>query len=89
MRRRATTLLVSAGWILVLTLVGAATVFGASPTPGQGGDPRSPGQGPGLVGDPATAVLAVLVLAALSIVATTAWIRYTDRRGGRSSRRDR
>lgn len=43
-----------------------------------GGDPRSAGEGPGLVGQPGIAVLAVLGIAALAIIATTAYIRLTS-----------
>ena len=70
----------------LLAAVFAAAVAGraiaASPTPdaGGGGDPRSPGQGPGLVGDPLAAVLIVLAIAIASVVATFLWIRVTDER---------
>jgi hypothetical protein len=43
-----------------------------------GGDPRSAGEGPGLVGQPGIALLAVLGIAALAIIATTAYIRLTS-----------
>lgn len=61
----------------------AVTVLGASPSPGGagGGDPRSSGQGPGLVGDPAFALLAVLAIGAGSVVATLIYVRLTARRG--------
>jgi hypothetical protein len=78
-RRRATAALsVAIAW-----LVAAATVLGASPSPGGagGGDPRSSGQGPGLVGDPAFALLAVLAIGAGSVVATLLYVRLTARRG--------
>ena len=52
----------------------------ASSTPGPGGDPRSPGQGPGLVGDPAFALGAVLVVGLLSVALTLAYVRLTARR---------
>ncbi len=52
----------------------------ASPTPAVGGDPRSSGQGPGLVGDPAFAVLAVLAIGIATIAITLVYIRLT---GGR------
>ena len=52
----------------------------ASPTPAAGGDPRSSGQGPGLVGDPAFAVLAVWRSGSATIAITLAYIRLT---GGR------
>jgi hypothetical protein len=64
----------------VIWLTTAATTFAASPTPAVGGDPRSSGQGPGLVGDPAFAVLAVLAIGIGTIAITLAYIRLT---GGR------
>lgn len=60
---------------------GAALATSPSPEP-IGGDPRSSGQGPGLVGDPLFAVLAVVVIGIVSVVATLAYVRLTARRGG-------
>ena len=59
----------------------AATILAASPSPagGTGGDPRSSGQGPGLVGDPAFALLAVVAIGIGSVVATLAYVRLTSR----------
>lgn len=54
--------------------------FAASPSPAAGGDPRSSGEGPGLVGQPGLAILAVAVIAGLAIVITTVYVRLTDRR---------
>jgi hypothetical protein len=70
------TALASVMWSLVM----AGAVLGASPTPAVGGDPRSSGQGPGLVGDPAFAVLAVLAIGIGALAITLAYIRLT---GGR------
>ena len=42
-----------------------------------GGDPRSSGQGPGLVGDPLFALLAVVAIGVLSVVATLVYVRLT------------
>ena len=58
------------------------TTLAASPSPGvvSGGDPRSSGQGPGLVGDPAFALVAVVVIGLVSVVATLAYVRLTARR---------
>jgi hypothetical protein len=61
-------------WLLQATGVLAAS---PSPTPAQGGDPRSPGEGPGLVGDPGFALLAVALIALASIVLTLGWVRLT------------
>ena len=65
---------------LLAWTVTALPVLAASPTPGPGGDPRSSGQGPGLVGDPAFAILAVLGLGFATLAITLAYIRLT---GGR------
>jgi hypothetical protein len=63
-------------WLAPITIAASP-----SPSPGTGGDPRSPGQGPGLVGDPAFAVLAVAVIGIGSVLATLAYVRLTARRG--------
>jgi hypothetical protein len=87
-RRRA---LVAALWACLIAtgnLLGAAAipVLGAEPTPGAvGGDPRSPGEGPGLVGDPLFAIGAVVAIGLASIVLTIAYVRLTD--PGRGDRR--
>ena len=66
-----------------LWLALAMTALAASPAPtaGSGGDPRSSGQGPGLVGDPTFALLAVVGIGIASIVATLLYVRLTARRG--------
>jgi len=62
-------------------LVMAMTTLAASPSPGvAGGDPRSSGGGPGLVGDPAFALLAVVAIGIASVVTTLAYVRFTARR---------
>ncbi len=71
--------LVAGLWLLAWSMA-AGPVLGASPTPGPGGDPRSSGQGPGLVGDPAFAILAVLAIGIATLVITLVYIRFT---GGR------
>jgi len=83
--------LVWAGAGLVRSLVdGVASwlvpaVYAATPTPAQGGDPRSSGEGPGLVGEPGFALLVVAGIAIASIVITTLWIRLTADRETTSS----
>jgi hypothetical protein len=82
--RALTSAVVAAG----LSLVVAATALAAEPgaTPGTGGDPRSPGQGPGLVGDPLFAIGMVVLVALVSIGLTLGYVRLTgSRRGSRSS----
>ena len=51
----------------------------ASPSPSGalGGDPRSSGQGPGLMGDPAFAILAGIVIGVIATVGTLAAARRT------------
>ena len=52
-----------------------------------GGDPRSNGQGPGLVGTPGVAILAVVAIGIVAVVATTIYVRLTDPRERRPPRR--
>jgi len=67
----------------VLWLATALVAVAASPTPGPlVGDPRSSGQGPGLVGDPAFALLAVLMIGLVTVVATLLYVRATARGRG-------
>ena len=47
------------------------------PSPGGGGDTRSAGEGPGLVGSPLLAVAIVLLIALVAIVATLLYVRVT------------
>ena len=72
-------------WLVLGTIwmVLAAPALSASPSPspGTGGDPRSSGQGPGLVGDPLFALLAVMAIGIAALVLTLAYIRLTRRRG--------
>jgi hypothetical protein len=72
---------------LGLSLVAAASTLAAEPsaTPGTGGDPRSPGQGPGLVGDPLFAIGVVVLVALVSIGLTFGYVRLTGARGGNRS----
>ena len=58
-----------------------ATALAASPVPSAaGGDPRSSGQGPGLVGEPLTAVAIVVAIGLVAAIATLGYVRLT---GGR------
>jgi hypothetical protein len=59
---------------------------GTGPSPATGGDPRSSGEGPGLVGEPFLAILAVAAIAIIAIVLTTAYIRWATSRAGPRSR---
>lgn len=79
-------LLIAAGlvWWILDALVGAgvAIALGASPDPSlrPGTDTRSSGGGPGLVGEPVLALLGVLGIAALSFLASLAFVRLTGPR---------
>jgi hypothetical protein len=74
----------SASLTLAAWLWLAAICLAASPIPSAetAGDPRSSGQGPGLVGDPAFALLAVAAIGIGSVLATLAYVRLTDRSKG-------
>jgi hypothetical protein len=64
----------------VVQLTAAAAVLAASPSPtaaAAAGDPRSSGQGPGLVGDPLWALAIVVVIGVTALVATLAYVRTT------------
>ncbi len=58
-----------------------AVALGAEPagSPATGGDPRSPGQGPGLVGDPVFAIGLVLAVGIAALLLTLAYVRLTER----------
>jgi hypothetical protein len=72
-----TTLAALAAW-----LVCASATLAASPSPDPiVGDPRSSGQGPGLVGDPLFALVAVLAIGVGSVIATLLYVRLTARHG--------
>jgi len=71
----------AAVWFLVdsTLLAGAAHVLAASPeaTARPGTDTRTTGGGPGLVGNPALALLGVLGIALVSVLATIGYVRLT------------
>ena len=76
-------------------VIGPQVVLAASPEPSApGGDTRSPGEGPGLVGAPFLAVGGVVVLGLLAAGATLLFLRLTSgsdeaRRTPRKGRGDR
>jgi hypothetical protein len=74
----AVTMLSTATWVSLALPVLAAT---PSPTAGAGGDPRSSGQGPGLVGDPVLAIVVVLAIGLAAVALTAVYLRLTARRG--------
>jgi hypothetical protein len=53
---------------------------------GAAGDPRSSGQGPGLVGNPGWALLIVLVIGITALLVTLAYVRLTAPREGSGDR---
>jgi len=69
--------------VVTLVLTIPAVVLAASPAPtGPGGDTRSAGEGPGLVGEPLAAIALVVAIALVSILATLAYVRLTTGRSG-------
>ena len=59
--------------------IGPAVALAASPEPSAaGGDTRSPGEGPGLVGEPFLAILGVVGLGLLTAGGTLLYVRLTS-----------
>jgi hypothetical protein len=75
--RRAVIASLVAVWAWQVLLALPMRVLAASPAPEAGGDPRSTGEGPGLVGDPLMAILVVALIGVLALGATLAWVRAT------------
>ena len=78
------------GWALVRAVASAVVpvaVLAASPAPTAlpGGDTRSAGTGPGLVGDPLAALAIVALVALLSVVIALAYVRLTAHRASETS----
>ncbi len=64
------------------SLLIVAVALAASPSANAGaGDPRSSGQGPGLVGDPLFAIVGVVAVGLAALLLTLAYVRITRRRG--------
>ena len=66
-----------------------AMILAADPSASPGGaagDPRSAGEGPGLVGDPGWALLIVLVIGITTLLVTLAYVRLTASREGSADR---
>jgi hypothetical protein len=74
-RRVALALLVAV--VLLLTLAAIALAATPVPTTVSGGDPRSAGEGPGLVGTPVVAIAAVFGLGIAAAAVTIAYVRLT------------
>jgi hypothetical protein len=75
-------LLVAGVWWVVGSVASPPNVAGASAIPSiiPGGDPRSSGQGPGLVGNPGLALLIVLGIGLAAVVGTLIYVRLTAHR---------
>jgi hypothetical protein len=69
-------------WALVGLATQSALAASPSPSPVVGGDPRSSGQGPGLVGDPLLAIGLMLAIGLGTVLATIVYVRLT---GGRKA----
>jgi hypothetical protein len=88
-RRRAgrAGLAVGIGWLAVIAVPAIVLAADPSPSPGGGaGDPRSSGQGPGLVGNPGWALAIVLVIGITALLVTLAYVRLTASREGSGDR---
>ncbi len=70
-------------------LIPSALAASAEPSAATGGDPRSNGQGPGLVGTPGLAILGVIAIGLAAVVATTVYVRLTSPPKPTDSRRTR
>jgi hypothetical protein len=68
-------------------LIPGALAASPEPSVAAGGDPRSNGQGPGLVGTPGIAIVAVIAIGVVAVVATTIYVRLTDPGERRTPRR--
>jgi hypothetical protein len=68
---------VAFAWLTTVAL--PAIAFAAEPSPSQGaaGDPRSAGEGPGLVGDPGWAIAIVVAIALVTLLVSLAYVRLT------------
>ena len=90
-RRRLVAICLLAALVLVVALALPAIAAAASPAPsGIGGDTRSPGEGPGLVGAPFLAIGGVILLGLLTAALTVVYLRLSggtpaDRGPGRRS----
>lgn len=63
--------------LLLMPAVAGAASPDATPGPGGGGDPRSVGEGPGLVGDPLFALVVVVAIGLVAAGLTALYVRAT------------
>lgn len=71
-----------AAWFDAARTVGVALAADPTATPGAGGDPRGPSEGPGFVGEPLVAIAIVAGVGLLAVVLTLAYVRLTARPRG-------
>ena len=65
-------------WLALVALPAIARAADPSASPGgAAGDPRSSGQGPGLVGNPGWALAIVIVIGVTALIVTLAYVRLT------------
>jgi len=69
-----------AGAVLLLSIPAAVLAASPSPTRVVSTDTRSPLEGPGFVGAPLGAILAVLGIALLAVLVTSIYVRLTAKR---------
>jgi hypothetical protein len=80
-RRRARVPVLALVACVAVCALGGPAALAADPTASPAvGDPRSPGVGPGFVGEPVLAIAAVVLIGLLALLATLAWVRMTDGR---------
>jgi hypothetical protein len=80
-------LAVAIAWLALVVLPAIALAADPSESPGGGaGDPRSSGQGPGLVGNPGWALAIVVVIGITALLVTLAYVRLTASREGSTDR---
>jgi hypothetical protein len=81
---------VAAAWWVLEALFGARVALAASPDPTMrpGSDTRSPGQGPGLVGEPLLAILGVVGIGLAAVLLSVASVRFTGGPGRSEGRRE-
>jgi hypothetical protein len=73
--------------IALATFVAAVAAATPGATRAVGNDPRSSGEGPGLVGDPLFAIGLVVLIGVAALVVTVGWVRVTSRNGKAPDRR--
>jgi hypothetical protein len=73
-------LTIGLAWAVMSAVTGTVAAASPSPTTAVGGDPRSSGEGPGLVGEPLVAIGLVVGLGLLAAVATFLYVRISGDR---------